>query len=63
MTAETKERDYMRCERCGETIQPDQECYQLRYGYIEEDGITFLPDQDVGYFCIECGVQRGNYSS
>ena len=60
---ETRKRDHMSCEKCGEAIKPDQECYQLRYGYIEQDGITFHPDQDVAYFCVECGVERGNYSS
>jgi len=60
---ETKEKDYIRCEKCGEAIKLNQECYQLRYGYIEQNDRDFQADQDVAYFCIECGVERGNYSS
>ena len=49
-------KDQIKCESCQETIQPDQACYQVRYGYIDEDGLTFLVDSDVAYFCTACGV-------
>ena len=50
---ETRERQsYVRCEECKEAIQPDQPCYQLRYGYMNEEG--FSAEEDVAYFCKDC---------
>ena len=60
-TKQTQE-DHMRCDWCGETLKREEYCYQIRYGYIEEDGITFLPDADIAYRCVGCGVETGNYS-
>lgn len=57
------EREHIGCEICGNTINPDEHCYQIRYGHIEEDGITFLPEEDIAYHCEGCGVERGNFSS
>ena len=50
----------MDCEKCGNPIKADEHCYQVRYGCIEDDGITFLPEEDVAYRCEDCGVDRDN---
>lgn len=44
----------MDCKVCGYSIKKEEECYQLRYGYIEDDGETFLPEQDVAYCHEDC---------
>lgn len=44
------------CNVCHKGIKPDDPCYQLRLGAIEEDGVTFLPDEDVGYYHQLCMV-------
>jgi len=44
----------MDCGVCGNPIKKDEKCYQLRYGYIEEDGETFLPEEDVAYCHEDC---------
>ena len=50
----------MKCDRCKKEIgktEPTgawEEAFQVRVGYIEEDGITFQPDEDVGYYCSKC---------
>ena len=50
------------CEMCGKTVQADEHCYEIRYGYIDETG-QFQPDEDVAVHCEECGVERGNFNS
>lgn len=62
-TLEVLQRDSVSCEMCGETIESGKRCYQIRYGYIEDDGITFLPEEDIAYHCEGCGVERGNFTS
>lgn len=50
----------MQCNKCGKEIgrpecpPPYQQAFQVRVGYVEDDEITFIPDEDVGYFCSEC---------
>lgn len=44
------------CNVCHKGIKPGEPCYQLRQGGIEEDGVTFLPDEDVGYYHQLCMV-------
>lgn len=46
----------MECNVCHLTIEPGKPCYQLRLGSIEDDGVTFLPDEDVGYYHQLCMV-------
>jgi len=38
------------CNVCHKGIKSGEPCYQLRQGSIEEDGVTFLPGEDVGYY-------------
>jgi len=44
------------CPVCDKPIEPDEPCYQLRSGHIEEDGTTFLPEEDAGYYHQLCLV-------
>lgn len=51
----------MECSTCGKKIGDiDEEtggvnpAYQVRRGSVEEDGVTFLPEEDVGYYCSGC---------
>lgn len=44
------------CNVCKNPIPPNEPCYQLRFGAIEEDRITFLVDEDVGYYHQLCMV-------
>ena len=44
------------CNVCKNPILPDEPCYQLRLGAIESDGVTFLPEEDVGYYHQLCLV-------
>lgn len=55
----------MRCEKCGEPIKTDERCYQVRWGHMVRDGDSedFVAEEDVAYFCEDCGVERGNFSS
>jgi len=46
----------MKCNVCHQGIKPGEPCYQLRQGGIEEDNITFLPDEDAGYYHQLCLV-------
>jgi len=46
----------LECNVCHKGIKPGEPCYQLRQGGIEEDGVTFLPDEDVGYYHQLCMV-------
>jgi len=49
-------KDSMECNVCHAPIGADKPCYQLRLGAIEDDGVTFLPDEDVGYYHQDCLV-------
>ena len=44
------------CNVCKKPIPPSEPCYQLRLGAIEDDGITFLVDEDAGYYHQLCLV-------
>lgn len=44
------------CNACQQPIKPDEPCYQLRDGWIENDGVTFLPKEDAGYYHQLCLV-------
>jgi len=50
----------MKCDKCGKRIgapdcsPPFRKAYQVRVGEVEEDEVTFTPDEDVSYFCSEC---------
>ena len=51
----------MECSICKNEIgnpkclSQHQQAFQVRVGSIEEDdGVTFLPDEDIGYYCSEC---------
>ena len=50
----------MECSKCHKEIgYPEappqyQQVFQVRVGSVEDDGITFLPDEDAGYYCSEC---------
>jgi len=45
----------MKCSKCSQDIGTEgKPAYQVRMGYVEDDGITFLPEEDVGYYCSEC---------
>ena len=50
----------MVCSKCKKKIgTPDlppqyQQAFQVRVGYKEDDGVTFIPDEDVGYYCSDC---------
>lgn len=50
----------MECETCHKEIgnlegPPEyRQVYQVRVGYLNDDGVTFIPDEDVGYYCSEC---------
>jgi len=48
--------DFMKCNVCHEVIKPNEPCYQLRQGSIEDDNITFLLDEDAGYYHQLCLV-------
>ena len=51
---ENKETPKTLCNACGKPIAPNEPCYQLRQGWIEEDEVTFLIDEDVGYYHQLC---------
>lgn len=50
----------MNCTKCENKIgtenSPPQykQAFQVRVGHIEDDEITFLPHEDIGYYCSEC---------
>ena len=50
----------MVCDKCKKEIGTStcppqyQQAFQVRVGSIEDDGTTFLPDEDVGYYCSDC---------
>ena len=51
----SKKEKEMVCKSCGKEIgKPYLPAYQVRVGYVEDDGVTFIPDEDIGYFCSEC---------
>jgi len=52
----TEEKDQVICNVCKKPIPPNTICYQLRYGSLEEDGVTFLVDEDAGYYHQLCLV-------
>ena len=51
----------MNCTACGQPIKEGEHCYQVRYGAIEEDGETFLPEEDITYFHKQCVTDGVNY--
>ena len=42
----------MKCEGCGKEIPEETLCYQVRTGYIEDDG--FYAYGDIEYFHVRC---------
>jgi len=42
----------MDCSVCGQAIEAETKCYQLRYGYAEED--DFFPEEDIAYCHEDC---------
>lgn len=42
------------CPACDKEIKTGGRCYQVRVGNIEEDGDTFLVDEDVAYYHENC---------
>ncbi len=52
----------MECGFCGKEIKPDDVCYQIRTGHLDENS-EFVADEDYAYHCQECGVQTGNFVS
>lgn len=45
----------MKCDICKKEILPNEKgILQLRRGYVEEDGVTFLPEEDEGYYHSGC---------
>jgi len=56
MPEEAKLKEQMLCNVCKKPILPDTICYQLRIGYIEDDGVTFIVDEDIGYYHQLCLV-------
>ena len=45
----------MICGFCGEKIELNEPCYQIRTGYMD-DNDEFGPEEDVAYHCSGCGV-------
>ena len=43
----------MICGVCGQEIRKGEACYQIRYGYVTEDG-DFVAEEDYMYVHKEC---------
>jgi len=60
MAISNKTAEAMKCSKCGHEIGdlgelPEyRQVFQVRVGSLEEDKVTFLPDEDVGYYCSAC---------
>lgn len=54
ITEAVRNSDIVTCNVCLEPIKSQDPCFQLRQGIIEEDNVTFLPNEDLGFYHQIC---------